>query len=465
MKARQMEQLGVPQFVIPVAMSCIGKAVQVETEISLPDQVRLVVSNPQRVKEGDPWRPLADALIGYSKKLKDYDEQAQELSPVKFFVNDEIPQDLAGQIRNARSLPVTHSVALMPDCHLGYGVPIGCVLATKDAVVPNAVGVDIGCRMKLSVFDVDPDLVENKRDHLTKILIKNTAFGKGSQQDQRTDHRILSDPRWDSFSLLKNLKDRAASQLGSSGGGNHFVEFGIIEPDESSDWLESGKRYLALLTHSGSRGPGAATADHFHRIAKDRLHPIFNEYSDLAWLEMDSEPGQQYWLAMNLMGDYASANHDVIHNLVRRALGARIVTEIENHHNFAWREAHGDEMLYVHRKGATPAGSGVSGIIPGTMASPGFVVRGRGNPDSLQSASHGAGRRLSRKAAKEQLSIVESYKQLENAGVTLTSGISLDEMPGAYKDIESVMSQQADLVDVLGRFYPKIVRMAGGIDK
>jgi tRNA-splicing ligase RtcB len=173
---------------------------------------------------------------------------------------------------------------------------------------------------------------------------------------------------------------------------------------------------------------------------------------------LDSEAGQEYWAAMNLMGDYAAANHDVIHRLVSKLLGAQIISGVENHHNFAWKEIHGGRELIVHRKGATPAGEGVLGVIPGSMASPAFVVRGRGNAESLNSASHGAGRRMSRKKAKDKYNWKAVQKDLEKKGVRVLSA-GADEVPGVYKDIEDVMQQQADLVEIVARFDPKIVKM------
>jgi len=182
----------------------------------------------------------------------------------------------------------------------------------------------------------------------------------------------------------------------------------------------------------------------------------------LAWLTLDEEDGQEYWNAMNLMGRYAAANHELIHKHIAKKLGARVILDIENHHNFAWKESHvvngQTRELIVHRKGATPAGKGVLGIIPGSMASPGFVVRGKGQPESLNSASHGAGRVMSRTKAMQSFTWSGTKKLLAERGVELLSG-GLDEVPGVYKDIRTVMAAQSDLVEVLGRFDPKLVKM------
>ena len=222
--------------------------------------------------------------------------------------------------------------------------------------------------------------------------------------------------------------------------------------------------YLALLSHSGSRGSGATVAQHYSRVARD-LHPELPQaLGHLAWLDVSSGAGQEYWAAMELMGAYAAANHELIHRHVARALGAGVLLDVENHHNFAWRERHllpdgTDREVIVHRKGATPAGEGVLGIIPGSMAAPGYIVRGKGDPSSLRSASHGAGRRMSRTRAKQEFTWADLTRVLKERGVTLLSA-GLDEAPMAYKNIETVMAAQKSLVDIVARFDPRLVKMA-----
>jgi tRNA-splicing ligase RtcB (3'-phosphate/5'-hydroxy nucleic acid ligase) len=222
--------------------------------------------------------------------------------------------------------------------------------------------------------------------------------------------------------------------------------------------------YLALLSHSGSRGTGAQVAQHYSRLAR-QLHPeLPHGLSHLAWLDLATEAGQEYWAAMDLMGAYAAANHQLIHAHIARALRVEVMLDIENHHNFAWRERHrladGSERdVIVHRKGATPAGAGVLGIIPGSMGTPGYVVRGKGVAGSLNSAAHGAGRRMSRTRAKQMFTWDAAQQFLRARGVTLLSA-GLDEVPTAYKDIDEVMAAQSDLVETLARFEPRLVKMA-----
>jgi tRNA-splicing ligase RtcB len=372
--------------------------------------------------------------------------------------------DAVRQMENAARLPVAVSGALMPDAHVGYGLPIGGVLATRDAVIPYAVGVDIACRMKMTVLDLPVRALENEKPRLTTAIEQETRFGMGATFRLRHQHDVM-DRDWGVTATTARMKDRAWAQLGTSGSGNHFVEFGELTVLDRAVGLEPG-RYLALLSHSGSRGTGAQVAQHYSRVARE-LHPeLPKELAHLAWLDLPSEAGQEYWAAMELMGTYAAANHELIHRHVTRALGVDAILDIENHHNFAWRERHrtpdGQETeLIVHRKGATPAGAGVLGIIPGSMATPGYVVRGRGVPESLNSASHGAGRRMSRTKAKQHFTWDVAQRFLRERGVTLLSA-GLDEVPMAYKDIDEVMAAQSDLVETLAKFEPRLVKMAPG---
>jgi len=228
-----------------------------------------------------------------------------------------------------------------------------------------------------------------------------------------------------------------------------------------------------LLLQSHEREP-----DTLHLIVAQRaalhtpnrlaLEHLPKELKHLAWLSLDDADGQEYWAAMNLMGRYAAANHALIHKHIAKKLGAHVILDIENHHNFAWKETHvvnGEAReVIVHRKGATPAGAGVLGIIPGSMASPGYVVRGKGSPESLTSASHGAGRVMSRTKAMQSFTWSATKKLLAERGVELLSA-GLDEVPGVYKDIHAVMAAQTDLVEVLGQFDPKLVKMCPAGDR
>ena len=361
----------------------------------------------------------------------------------------------------AMQLPVTVAGALMPDAHQGYGLPIGGVLATKNAIIPYGVGVDIGCRRALSIYDLPASHYFEHHDVLKETLMKNTKFGAGHgfHGKYKAEHHVLDDSKFETTSFINNLKDKAWSQLGSSGGGNHFVEFGLIDFKEDDKKLNIKKgSYLALLTHSGSRGFGATIAGHYTKIAKDICKLPYSA-KNLAYLDLNSEAGQEYWLAMNLAGEYASACHEIIHQKITKELGAEVLAKIENHHNFAWKEMYNNEEVIVHRKGATPASKDVMGIIPGSMTAPGFLVRGKGEENSINSASHGAGRQMSRTQAIKSLSQNKINDYLNDFGITLI-GSGKDEAPMAYKDIHEVMNAQQDLVDIVATFTPKMVRMA-----
>jgi len=369
--------------------------------------------------------------------------------------------DAVQQMENACRLPISVAGALMPDAHVGYGLPIGGVLATQNAVVPFAVGVDIACRMKLSVVDLPLEHLERKREQLIRAIEAETRFGVGAEFRNRRQHEVM-DADWTVSPVTKKLKDKAWAQLGTSGSGNHFVEFGEFTLQEPLKGLTPGK-YVALLSHSGSRGTGAAVCDYYSRLAAEKRKELPKELRKLAWLDLDTQEGREYWEAMQLMGRYAAANHALIHRHIVQHLGLEVLLDVENHHNFAWKEVHRlhgvEREVIVHRKGATPAAAGVLGVIPGSMAAPGFLVRGKGNAASLNSAAHGAGRVMSRTRAENTLDWKRVRQCLQERGVHLISA-GLDEAPMVYKDIEQVMAAQADLVEVVGRFEPRLVKMA-----
>jgi len=325
-----------------------------------------------------------------------------------------------------------------------------------------AAGVFVhNCRMRLSIYEVSPILIGQKKGIFEESLWKETAFGMGVKWTgaKRAQHAVLDDPAWEATRQLQTLKDKAYGQLGTSGTGNHFVEWGSFRLNEEMFGLKPGE-YLALLSHSGSRGVGAKIADRFSKLAMEKHPDLDKSVRHLAWLSLDSEDGQEYWLSMELAGRFASANHYIIHHRVAAAVGLKEVAVVENHHNFAWVEKLTDgRNVIVHRKGATPAGKGVMGVIPGSMGDAGYVVRGRGVSESLESASHGAGRLMSRTAALNSISRNARDEYLKERGVTLLGG-GLDESPQAYKPVDQVIAAQHDLVDIIGKFTPKIVRMA-----
>jgi len=366
---------------------------------------------PYALKKGGKFKNLAEDVIAMRKEGRFIKQERsnfklkEEIAEFPVWGMEHIEVGALAQMRTAIQLPIAVAGALMPDAHQGYGLPIGGVLATTaNTIIPFAVGVDIACRMCLSIFDLPAETVDRETDMLKNMLVDHTYFGIGCTTKTYFDSSLFDSKTWNETKVIRNLKDKAYAQLGTSGTGNHFVEW--------------------------------------------------------AWLDLDKDEGQEYWIAMNLAGEYASANHHEIHNKIAKALNRAPVMMIENHHNFAWKEqlADGTEVM-VHRKGATPAGEGVLGIIPGSMSTPGFVVRGKGDAASINSASHGAGRLMSRSVAFKTLDKAAIAANLVDKRITLM-GSDIDEAPMAYKDIHTVMAAQQNLVEVLAKFEPRIVRMA-----
>jgi tRNA-splicing ligase RtcB len=457
MKPRELANLGVPrgEAMKIAGVACAAAAAAGLDKTAIREAIAALVADPTAYTEHPQFRPLATA-VAEAKATQQLFVPRDQAAPWRQWGSD-LEQSAVNQLRNACKLPVAVAGALMPDAHQGYGLPIGGVLATDNAVIPFAVGMDIACRMKLTVLDLPLSALAGQRDRLANALEKETFFGVGAGNGGRRQHAVM-DEDWRVTPVTARLKDRAANQLGTSGSGNHFAEFGTLTLERDELGLGAGV-YLALLSHSGSRGTGADVADHYSKVAVS-MHPeLPRELIHLAWLELDSQEGQEYWLAMELMGRYAAANHELIHRHVARHLGAGVLLDIENHHNFAWKENHDGRDVIVHRKGATPAGAGVLGIIPGSMGTAGYVVRGKGSAESLLSASHGAGRKMSRTAAKQRFTWHEAKKFLAARNVELLSA-GLDEVPMAYKDIETVMAAQADLVESIARFDPRLVKMA-----
>jgi len=395
----------------------------------LEEEIKAILASPALFAEDPLRKEFAKAVVNSPPPPR--------AEPVLYRQwGENLESEAVMQMERACLLPVAVAGALMPDAHVGYGLPIGGVLATENAVIPYAVGVDIACRMKMTVLDLPVRDLERNQDRLARAIEAETRFGVGATFRRRREHDVM-DRDWSVSPVTRQQKDRAWSQLGTSGSGNHFVEFGLFtahgpialsggSPMAAPEPLPAGT-FLALLSHSGSRGTGASVCDHYSKVAVS-MHPeLPKELQRLAWLSLDETEGQEYWAAMELMGQYAAANHACIHKHIAENLGARVLLDVENHHNFAWKERHVisgvERELIVHRKGATPAGKGVLGIIPGSMASPGFMVRGKGSVESLHSASHGAGRVMSRSQAVKKFNWKEVNQFLRQRGVIIIKGV------------------------------------------
>ncbi len=466
MNGKHITKLGFERKAIALALT--AATIREKAGLSREDilnELKAVFADPSAYLNGGLYAELAAEVSTQNALAESKKGAALNENPLPYGIWGANLIDLGAlrQMDVAMRLPITRAGALMPDAHVGYGLPIGGVLATENAVIPYGVGVDIGCSMMLSILPMSPDALGT--DETKALLMKHTRFGAGVGFDkrEREDHEVLHEDTWENQAILGHLHEKAVAQVGSSGSGNHFVEFGTVTLSDADLGLEAG-RYLAVLSHSGSRGFGAQVATHFTNLAQ-RLHENLDPAAKkLAWLTMDSEEGQDYWEAMNLAGRYALANHELIHARLARALGEKTPVQVRNSHNLAWKQMVNGKELIVHRKGATPADAGQLGLIPGSMADPGYIVRGLGKPEALASASHGAGRQLGRKAAINSLSKKEVQKYLTDKGITLIGG-GIDEAPQAYKRIGDVIAEQTDLVKVIGQFMPRVVRMdTGGED-
>ncbi len=457
-RGKELLKIGYPEGpAIGMAINMVLKHHKRLSKSAALELLQDVLENQEKYKGDAALSRIVDAL-NYEKENPIIPLQETGISYPSYGEN-QIEQGAKDQMNIAARLPVTVQAALMPDAHQGYGLPIGGVLATNNAIIPYGVGVDIGCRMCLTVYDLSPKVLDTEREKFSDLLKMNTRFGFTAFENPMDD-ALFERKEFKEIPKVKSLFGKARAQIGSSGGGNHFVEFGIAKiTDENNEFKVPVGEYVAVLSHSGSRGMGAQIANHYTKLAMEKT-PLPKEAKHLAWLDLDSAEGMEYWLAMNLAGDYASACHEHIHRRMAQSLGLKPIARVENHHNFAWKEQMEDgQEVIVHRKGATPAGKGVLGIIPGSMTAPGYIVRGKGEPLSINSASHGAGRQMSRTKAKNSITQRVMKNTLAEQGVHLIGG-GLDEAPQAYKPIKKVMAAQTDLVDIVGEFLPKVVRMA-----
>ena len=353
----------------------------------------------------------------------------------------------------ARRLPISVYGVLLPGRQAGYGLPVGGVLVTRHAVIPRAVGRDIGCRVHLSAFPLGRYSFRDDAwiKRLRSISGRLTDFGLESEHGHGRDHPIFDHPAWDEIPYLQGLRNIARSHFGSSGTGNHFVDFGVLRK-------EQGRPCLALMTHSGSRGLGKHVAAHYHRLATLHHPKLPKELCHWAWLPLDSEAGQEYWRAMELCLAYSLACHHWLHSALAKELEVEAAWSLSCPHNFASLEIWRGQEVVVHRKGAIRLGPGETGIICGTMTAPTALVRGTDSDLALHSASHGVARAMSRSTARRVFRRRELDQQLKQAGVTLASG-QADEWPGVYGNAECSLAAHAGLLETFGSFEPRFVRM------
>lgn len=381
-----------------------------------------------------------------------------EKKPIKLWLDD-IEDGALSQAKNLANLPFVYKhIAVMPDAHLGYGMPIGGVMAAMDIVIPNAVGVDIGCGMCAIQTSLN-DISTKKLKHIMGLVRSSVPLGfkhHRKRQDKRLMPKTPDNIPISDLPIVSNEYNNALTQLGTLGGGNHFIE--IQKGNDGHIWI---------MIHSGSRNLGFKVANYYNKLAiqlNAKWGSSIPKNWQLAFLPLDSEAGRNYFYEMKYCVDFALANRKLMMERIKNAFLA--VTPpvffesfINIAHNYAAMETHYHKKVVVHRKGATRAQGGEIGIIPGSQGTPSYIVRGKGNEESFASCSHGAGRRMGRKQAQRQLDLNQEQKRLDDQGIihSIRSRRDLDEASSAYKDIDEVVDNQLDLVEVVVELKPLAV--------
>ncbi|MDD3356841.1 MAG: RtcB family protein [Dysgonamonadaceae bacterium] len=375
-----------------------------------------------------------------------------ERIPIKLWLDDLEPGALQ-QAKDLANLSIAfRHIAIMPDAHQGYGMPIGGVLATKDAIIPNAVGVDIGCGM----CSLRTNLKHIEQDDLKKVMgIIRQTIPVGFKHHKKRQDESWMPPLEKGLRIVSQEYESATFQIGTLGGGNHFIEI-----QKGTDG------YVWIMVHSGSRNIGYTVAEYYHKKAVEENKKRTKDIppKDLSYFERGTEGYEDYFNEMNYCIEFALQNRKLMMERVKNAF-TEVVPDVEfsnfinKPHNFAAWETHFDTKLIVHRKGATRAEKGEWGMIPGSQGTSSFLVKGKGNPLSFNSCSHGAGRTMSRNEARRSLSLKDETARLKELGVlhALRHKRDLDEAPGSYKDIQEVMAQQKDLVDIQVELTPLAV--------
>jgi tRNA-splicing ligase RtcB len=384
-----------------------------------------------------------------------------EKIPIKLWLDD-IEEGALEQAKNLTNLPFAFKhIAIMPDSHLGYGMPIGGVLATKDVIIPNAVGVDIGCGMcavKTSLAEINTETLKKIMGEIRKVIPLGPKKHKQEQSDKLMPGICIINGKSDKTIVQREYKN-ALKSIGTLGGGNHFIE--IQKGSDGHIWI---------MIHSGSRNLGKQIADHYDKIARELNKKWYSEVPDkweLAFLPVNSKEGQSYIREMNYAVEFALANRKLMIDRVIEIFQKELVgfenpetkfNEMINiAHNYARQENHFGKNVWVHRKGATSAREEEIGIIPGSQGTKSYIVKGKGNPESFESCSHGAGRKMGRKQAQRSLSYEEEIKKMGSVIHGMRGEKDLDEAPGSYKDIDVVMQNQKDLVDIVVELSPLAV--------
>jgi tRNA-splicing ligase RtcB (3'-phosphate/5'-hydroxy nucleic acid ligase) len=380
---------------------------------------------------------------------------SSERIPIKMWLDD-MEEGALEQARNLANLPFVFKwISIMPDSHQGYGMPIGGVMATEKVIIPNAVGVDIGCGMcavKTSLTDIDLPTLKKIMGKIREAIPVGFNKHKGNQD---RDFMPPQDPVIGKYPVIAFEFENALKQVGTLGGGNHFIE--IQKGDDGHIWI---------MIHSGSRALGFKTAKHYNNLAIDlnsKWYSSVPKEHELAFLPMDSNEGKNYINEMSYCVEFALANRSLMMDRVLDAVNYYVEETFSTEptiniaHNYAKMENHYGKNVMVHRKGATSAREGELGIIPGSQGTNSYIVKGKGNPESFESCSHGAGRKMGRKQAQRELNLLDEQAKLVDVIHSVRTEKDLDEAPGSYKNIDVVMSNQTDLVEVVIKLTPLAV--------
>lgn len=434
----------------------------------LPEYPAIARKASELAKEGGTKLSILENIGGIVEslglaKLQMRDEDNAASLSVFPPANGKFDSKVIQQIRTALGIPPAVEGVLLPDGHLGYGLPIGGVIALRESISPAFIGYDISCMVSLTTYDITEEDFEENKNFFADALQKSVSFGVGSVGKNNIDDPVMHKPLWNNVPILKANKDMARAQLGSSGADNHFADIVKGETLQNVPGFElAGEAFIGLLTHSGSRGIGHKVAAYYMKKAEKETAKIaVGIPKGYGWLDIKSDLGSEYFKVMQLMGDYARANHAIIHDLFATFADNLIeITNINCRHNYAWVDVR-DETNIIHRKGATPAHLDELGLIPGTSGTPSYVTTGLGNPISLFSSSHGAGRTTSRTLARATYK-KEEFEDYMLEERILHQGVDADETYKAYKNIEDVMEvQDGVILERVAQLQPSIVIMGG----
>ena len=441
----QLRRLGFDDESLSLAETVLAQLPPSWSKATLKTQLKAVLRNPAAYQSDPSFGELAATLLEDSKLISFH---CRDCVDWPNYSDGERP------LLGAQRLPISVYGAILPGRQPGLGLPVGGVLATKGAVIPRALGRDIGCSVVLSVFNRRAGKFSQE---MADVLLENTRFGARAGFAEFVNDPVFDDPVWSRNSTLKRAREAARMYFGSRGTGNHFADLGVFHVERDLLNLRSNFPYVALLTHFGTRGAGQQIATVYQQKARE-YQELPKELKDWAYLPLDTQEGQDFWDAQDLCRRTALAGHRWLHGNIGRALDCELLYQVASCHNFAVQDGFRGEDVVVHRKGTIQLREGELGIICGSMLSPSKLVVGTENEVSLWSAAHGAGRTMGRHQARRQYRGRAVKNELKEAGVRLLSG-GQDEWPGVYREVGDVVRSHGSLIQVVGSFQPRLVAM------